>query len=127
MGGDRGWKIFLQSAQIIEITYVTGNKSRDDAILFGALISNTYNYLQAAGVDFAMVFLVLQRKPNRGATIAVVNIDGTGSRKLIRDDSEKGIVGLSSFLSWSWDKYYLLLITRAESAHLSIISLADGQ
>jgi hypothetical protein len=46
MGGDRGWKIFLQSVQLVDMTYVTAIKSLQDPCLFRALISCTYNYLE---------------------------------------------------------------------------------
>jgi hypothetical protein len=53
--------------------------------------------------DFSMVALEFERKPNRPAFVALVQIDGKGYRELVRIGMDVGIV------NWSWDNHYLLV------------------
>ena len=81
-------------------------------------------------IDFSMVSLKLQPNPKSPATLAVVNIDGTGYRELIHDDAHRTILGWDGSLDFSWDKRYLLLSatgSKVDSSQLYVVSVADGQ
>ena len=87
-------------------------------------------------IDFSLVALQLPPKPNRPAALAVVNIDGTGYRELVRDDQQSAILADAIYLYWSWDKRFLLLSISSgkgggkpgkDGSHLLVISVADGR
>jgi hypothetical protein len=61
--------------------------------------------------DFSIVALRLSKSRTRPVTLAVVKIDGTGYRELLRDDAQGNILGgIQDFqVSWSWDDRTLLL------------------
>jgi Tol biopolymer transport system component len=81
--------------------------------------------------DFSMVALVLPSKPGSPATVAMVKIDGTGFRELVRDDPEGSILGGNKpfWIKWTWDGRYILLSSESldGTALLLKISVADGQ
>jgi WD40 repeat protein len=82
--------------------------------------------------DFSMVALNLKPDATRPHTLAVVKIDGTGYRELIRDDAKESIFGTHSFnLTWSWDdKYVEISDFNPLSNRLGqvwIVSVADGK
>ncbi len=77
--------------------------------------------------DFSMVLLRFYRTPNR---LAVVKIDGTGYRELVRDDAQASIFGTGDWdASWSWDNRYLVVWSNRENGggRLFVVSVADGQ
>jgi Tol biopolymer transport system component len=82
--------------------------------------------------DFSMVALALPTKPSRPATLALVRIDGTGYRELVRDDAQGSILGGSNLFetSWSWDHRSLLvpIYFGGKRANLLwVVSASDGQ
>jgi Tol biopolymer transport system component len=87
----------------------------------------------APSKDFSMVALNLKADSTRPHTLAVVKIDGTGYRELIRDDAKSSMFGItSSFnLTWSWDNKYVEICDFNPLSNLLgqvwVVSVADGQ
>jgi Tol biopolymer transport system component len=83
--------------------------------------------------DFSMVWLLLQGKPDRPGTLAVMKADGTGYRELLRDDAQGTLFGAESSFqggpaNWSWDDRYLVGVSNHQkSGSLWIVSVADGK
>ena len=83
--------------------------------------------------DFSMVWLLLQGKPDRPGTLAVMKADGTGYRELLRDDSQGTLFGAESSFrggptNWSWDDRYLVGVSNHQkSGSLWIVSVGDGE
>ena len=79
-------------------------------------------------IDFSKVYLELRPNLNDPATLAVVNIDGTGYRELIHDDAQRSVLGISAYFYGSWDNRHLLLsvLLGKEAGHLWLVSVADG-
>ena len=77
--------------------------------------------------DFSKVLLLLQPISRRPQTLAVINIDGSGYRELIRSDEEKDVLQGSPKASWSWDdRRFLLTVNSVKSgAHIYIVDLSD--
>lgn len=91
--------------------------------------------LWVPSLDFAMVALVFNPRPDRPRTIAVINADGTGLRELARNDEESKRQGLGfdrvRRMSWSWDSRQLLVVVPSDdnevgSGRLLLVSIADG-
>ena len=109
------------------------------ALYFGDVAGHSRHLIGAFGSagaapsrDFSMVALNLKPDATRPHTLAVVKIDGTGYRELIRDDAKDSIFGTHSFnLTWSWDdKYVEISDFNPLSNRLGqvwIVSVADGQ
>jgi len=63
--------------------------------------------------DFSMVALQFEKKPNRPAFVALVQIDGKGYRELLRDDEQGNVIGADgSMANWSWDNRFLLVTSQ---------------
>jgi Tol biopolymer transport system component len=80
--------------------------------------------------DFSMVALTLPATANHPQLLAVVKIDGTGYRELIRDDQGRifGSNLVQVDVSWSWDNRYLVLTTRpqGEGSRLIVVDASNG-
>jgi Tol biopolymer transport system component len=73
--------------------------------------------------DFSRVFLHLYSKPGQPQVLAVVNIDGSGYREIVKLDDRS-----DCWATWSWDNRYLLCAeSQDEKSRLLRISVADGQ
>lgn len=111
------------------------------ALYFGDLAGHNRHLIGAFGRhgaapsrDFSMVALNLKSDSTRTHTLAVVKIDGTGYRELIRDDAKGSIFGdkSQSFnLTWSWDDKFVEISDFSPLSNLLgqvwIVSVADGQ
>ena len=83
--------------------------------------------------DFSMVALTLSAAANRPFILAVVKVDGTGYRELIRGDPGEVFGSDVEFtdngdVSWSWDNRYLALATRphGEGGRLIVVDTTNG-
>jgi Tol biopolymer transport system component len=82
--------------------------------------------------DFSIVALILPKTKTRSVTLAVIKIDGTGYRELLKLDEWDSVSGV--FVTWSWDDRSLFLYCPgdcldAKNAHarLWLVSAADGK
>jgi hypothetical protein len=81
--------------------------------------------------DFAMVALVLPKTKTRPSTLAVIKMDGTGYRELMKDESN---VYNTFAPEWSWDDKSLLVLhgdiqrpNSKDTWRLWLVSVADGK
>ncbi len=73
--------------------------------------------------DFSIVGLFLYPKAGRPFTLAVVNIDGSGYRDIVRMDGRP-----ACGTKWSWDNRYLLCVQSHDATNrLLRISVPDGK
>ncbi len=82
--------------------------------------------------DFSMVALRFMTSTRHPSYIALIKIDGTSYRELVRDDAAGSILGGTSDwgIAWSWDGRYLLVYPTHPQIgvrHLTIVSVADGK
>jgi len=85
-----------------------------------------------ASRDFSIVALALDDKLSHIASVAVVKIDGTGYRELLRDDAQGSVLGGDNLflMEWSWDNRNLLIPIYSQetrSSRLWLVYVADGQ
>ena len=121
-------------------TYMTP----DGSIYFGDLAGHSRSLVFKGGPDafeavdavasrdFSMVAFNMPAKPGRPATVAVVKIDGTGYRELVRDDAGGSVLGANNDfnINWSWDDRSLVIYNGfggKSSEHLWVVSTSDGQ
>jgi len=75
--------------------------------------------------DFSMLALHYHAKANRPGLFAVIKIDGTGYRELMREEENGSTVGWPiEILNWSWDSRHLLVLNRDR---LLTVSVASGE
>jgi Tol biopolymer transport system component len=88
-----------------------------------------------ASRDFSMVALHLPATATHPTIVAVVKMDGTGYRELIRDDMGKlfGSIVSTFDIGWSWDNRYLVVASTPfltaptkEEGQLVVVDVSNG-